>query len=801
MRNTIYLNFDWEFSEAFDERFQHGEGVFQLVNLPHTVKETPFHYFDESVYQMTAGYRRWLRLPEGAKDKRVFLIIEAAAHAAEVFLNGKKLCEHKGGYTAFETELTGLLSESKDALLCIKVDSHESLNIPPFGKVIDYMTYGGLYRGVRLEIREQSYIKHFFAAPIVPKIISLPKNPDKELIESIRFDSQINCHTDVENGGGCEVRHSLYEYKSDTLLAQGFKRVLNVEDVRLWDVLSPTLYTLKTELLKNGEVIDCVKTAVGFRRIRFQKGGFFLNGRILKITGLNRHQSYPYVGYAMPKSIQRYDADILKNELGLNAVRTSHYPQSQHFIDRCDELGLMVFTEIPGWQHIGDEAWKDSAVEMTREMVRQYRNHPSVILWGVRINESPDDDEFYTRTNEAARRMDYTRQTGGVRYLKKSSLLEDVYTYNDFSHTGNNAGCEEKKKVTSDPEKPYLISEYNGHMCPTKSFDNEELRTEHALRHARVLNAVASHPDICGAFGWCFADYNTHKDFGAGDRICYHGVCDMFRNKKLAAAVYAVRQDDIPVLEISSSMDIGEHPASVRGSIYIITNADSVRLYKNDAFIREYTHLDSSFTHLYRPPIEITDFIGDRIKEGEDFSPTQEQYVKELLNYAARFGMDHLSLDLKRKAAHLMLKYKMTFEDAYRLYGKYIENWGDEAAYYRFEAIKDGKVVKTVVKEPFSSLHLEADVSSHELTITESYDVAAIRIKAVDQNGNVLPFFAGPVSIRIDGAAELIGPDVISLYGGMGGAYLRTLSPGEATVTINAAGADEITIGFTIHNA
>ena len=111
----------------------------------------------------------------------------------------------------------------------------------------------------------------------------------------------------------------------------------------------------------------------------------------------------------MPDSVQRRDADILKYELGLNAVRTSHYPQSQAFIDRCDEIGLLVFTEIPGWQHIGDEEWQEIAVRNTEEMVLQYRNHPSVILWGVRINESQDNDKLYTRTNK--RRTDWTHKT------------------------------------------------------------------------------------------------------------------------------------------------------------------------------------------------------------------------------------------------------------------------------------------------------------------------------------------------------------------------------------------------------
>ena len=142
------------------------------------------------------------------------------------------------------------------------------------------------------------------------------------------------------------------------------------------------LYEVKTELLQNGNVLDENITLFGFRTAVFLQDGFYLNGKKVKLRGLNRHQSYPYVGYAMPESMQKRDADILKNELGVNAVRTSHYPQSRHFVERCDELGLLVFTEIPGWQHIGDEIWKKQAVENVKDMVEQYRNHPSVILWG-----------------------------------------------------------------------------------------------------------------------------------------------------------------------------------------------------------------------------------------------------------------------------------------------------------------------------------------------------------------------------------------------------------------------------------
>ena len=782
MREVVQLNYGWEYVDSFTSAFASGGGEnITSVNLPHSCAQTPFDYFDEGLYQKVCGYRKSIDIPPSAEGKRIILIIGAAGHSAQVYVNGKPCGErHNCGYTQFEVELTDAVSPGENALVSIEVDSRETQNIPPFGHVIDYMTYGGLYREVRLEIRDACHIADIFA---------MPEKSGKLTVQ---------CQAE---GNPDSVRHTLFldgKEVCGTSSDSVETNTLNVPDVKVWDIDSPVLYTLVSETVKNGEITDRVETRIGFREAVFKKDGFYLNGRKLKLVGLNRHQSYPYVGYAMPASMQRYDADILKNELGLNAVRTSHYPQSQHFIDRCDELGLLVFTEIPGWQHIGDEAWKKQAVTNTAEMVRQYRNHPSIILWGVRINESADDDEFYRRTNETAHTLDPTRPTGGVRCHKKSSLLEDVYTYNDFVHDGTNDGCEPKKAVTSRMKNAYLISEYNGHMYPTKTFDDEEHRLEHALRHVRVLDSVWSHKDIAGSFGWCFFDYNTHKDFGSGDRICYHGVCDMFRNPKLAASVYSVMQDETPVLEVSSSMDIGEHPASNRGRVYIITNADSVKFYINDVFIKEYSHKDSEFKNIPRPPIEITDYIGDRIEKGEKFSKKQAACTKDILNESTRLGMNSLSAKAKAKAAWLMLRYGMSFDDAYALYGKYIGNWGDKAVVYRFDAIKDGQVVKSVSKTPFTSLSLKAIPSTTELCEGETYDVAAIRMEMTDQNGNRLPFLNEAVEITLEGAAEIIGPKTAMLRGGCGGTYIKTIGKSGKAILKLTCCCCEATIVFNV---
>ena len=807
MTHRLYLNDDWLFTEQFEDSLvapEYPENTLQPVRLPHTCKETPFHYFDESLYQMVSGYRRHLLIPKDWQGKRILLTFEGAAHDSTVFCNGKKVGEHHCGYTAFTVDLTDNVLYGQDNLLCVRLDSRENLNVPPFGYVIDYMTYGGIYRDVRLEVKEKVSLSDIFvhtaidfrSSPVTAQITS-----EITLTESDKNVTIRQYYMPKSTAAAQESWRLLCEQtvSADTTGDKKIALTAAITDPLLWDTEEAHLYILKTQLYQDNTLLDETETTFGIREAVFKKDGFYLNGRKLRIRGLNRHQSFPYVGYAMPKSMQRLDADLLKKELGLNAVRTSHYPQSHYFLERCDELGLLVFTEFPGWQHIGDDSWKAQAVANAEDMIRQYRNHPSIILWGIRINESPDDDAFYEKTNAVAHKLDPTRPTGGVRAMKKSHLLEDVYTYNDFLHDGEMPGCDPKKKVTSDMEKPYLISEYNGHMYPTKAFDNEERRSEHAIRHANVLDAVAGQSDIAGSFGWCMFDYNTHKDFGSGDRICYHGVMDMFRNPKLAANIYACEQEQTPVLEITSSMDIGEHPGCNRGNIYILSNADSVKMYKNDRFIKEYLPGMSPYKHLKHGPILIDDFIGDSFAQNERFRPKHAKEITDAMNLVARGSLNHIPKRLYLTALKLLLIYHIDFAEVTRLYTKYIGDWGGTATVYRFDAIKDGKVVKSVTKEPVREIRLEAEADHTILTEQHSYDVALVRIRAVDDHGNVLPFYQEPVRLIAEGDISIIGPDTIALQGGMGGTYVKSLGrSGQGALLLQSLTAGEVRIPFQI---
>lgn len=765
----IAFNNDWLFTENFDAGFD--EAV--SVRLPHTAKEIPYNYINCRDYQMVCGYRKIFTAPGDWQGKKLILRFDGAAHETTVFCNGERVGYHACGYTAFCVDITDLVRLGGENVIDVRLDTRESLNIPPFGFVIDYLCYGGLYREVTLEVKEPEYIKEVLI--------------ENTGLREIRVRIASECGslvTDIVDNSGAVI---------SSAVGKAFE--LNVPEAELWSVDSPALYTARVRAMRGGECVDEKRLRFGFRTVKFKSDGFYLNGERLKIRGLNRHQSYAYVGYAMPRSVQELDAEILKNELGVNAVRTSHYPQSQHFISRCDELGLLVFTEIPGWQHIGDEDWKRQAVKNTDEMVRQYMHHPSIMLWGVRINESQDCDELYRRTNAVAHTLDSGRQTSGVRYIEKSRLLEDVYAYNDFSHCGDNAGLKPKKSVTAKKHNGYLVSECNGHMFPTKAFDDERHRLDHALRHAKVLDAMYADDDISGIFPWCMFDYNTHQDFGSGDGICYHGVMDMFRNPKLASAVYASQSEDKPCCVVSSSMDIGEHPAGDIGRVYVFTNADCVRLYKDGVFVREFAPSREEYPALPHPPVIIDDFIGELLITQEGFDEKTAAAVKECLLAVAKFGPSSLPPKILAKFARLMLLKGFKFSDGVELYGKYIGNWGGEATKWRFDAVKGGRLICSVTRSPGQRVHLEVSTSKTQLCEGDTYDAAAVRIRAVDEHGNLAPYWQEPVILKCSGPIMLIGPEIISLKGGSGGCYVKTCgSSGSAELCVN-----DIKIKFEIN--
>ena len=702
-RMILPINRNWRYNRSIvdgghDKSFD--DAAFERVVVPHTNIKLPWHSFDDKCYEFVSLYRRRFKLPPGGRGRHVFADFEGVMTASTVWINGVRLGEYKGGYTPFSFDLTPHLDFDGENVLAIDVDSTERSDIPPFGHQIDYLTFGGIYREVALRIVSSTFIENIFAKP---KDVLTP-HPRVELDCYVQHlaESREPLTLEVELRDGERV---VAKATAKVAASQATKEPVaypvlleNLGKVKLWDLRDPNLYAIHVRLLRSKELIDSDSRKIGFRQAQFTDHGFELNGKVLKLRGLDRHQTFPFVGQAMPGRVQRRDAEILRRNLHCNIVRTSHYPQSPHFLDACDELGLLVLEEIPGWQHIGDEAWKLLSIDNVSRMIRRDWNHPSIVLWGVRINESRDDHDFYVRTNALAHKLDPTRQTGGIRYFQQSEFLEDVFTMNDFGWP------------LKPPNHPrYLNTEFVGHTYPAKSLDNKERVVEHTIRHARVHDQLASNPQYAGGIGWCAFDYNTHFDFGSGDRICYHGVMDIFRQPKPAARFYKSQCDpeEEVVLEPTFGWARGDESVGFTKAMFC-SNCDHLKIYVGAKLVAEADPDREQFAHLRYAPFTV------------DLSPA-------------------------------------------------VSNWGD----LRVEGYLQGKqvIVKSFsgkgVDQAFEVLPDDTTL------FADGADTTRVVFRVTDEFGAIRPFANDAVKLEIEGPAELIGDNPFAVVGGTGAVWIR----------------------------
>ena len=731
-RMVLPMNRNWLYSHSAEDGAtgrDFSDANFEHVIVPHTNIKLPWHSFTEQEYTFISTYRRHFKLPQGVAGRRVFVDFEGVMTASTVWLNGQSLGEYKGGYTPFSFELTPHLDATGDNVLAVVVDSTERPDIPPFGNEVDYLTFGGIYREVALRVVPETFLDNIFAAP--KNVMTQPAVDVKCFLDHPATASHEHYALVAEVMDGERVLGKATKPIPPASLAKGDTEhtveIAQLEKIELWDLRKPQLYTVRVRLMRGRDVVDEQTRRIGFREATFTDHGFSLNGKIVKLRGLDRHQTFPYVGQAMPGRVQRRDADILRTNFRCNIVRTSHYPQSRHFLDRCDEIGLLVLEEIPGWQHIGDKPWQDISVDNVSRMIRRDWNHPSIVLWGVRINESRDNHDFYTRTNAMAHSLDKTRQTGGIRYFQESEFLEDVFTMNDF-------GWPMKK-----PNHPrYLNTEFVGHTYPCKTFDSLERLREHTIRHARVHDQLASDPQYAGGIGWCAFDYNTHANFGSGDRICYHGIADMFREPKPAAFFYKSQCEPEEEIVLDPAFHWARNDESTGFTKGLIcSNCDHVKIYT------------------------ITDSGEHLLAEGD---PDRTQFSH--LKYAP-FDID--------------------FGDKIR------ENWGD----LRIDGYIGGK---QVISKRYSGKGTDnkfvVTPDDTEL-IADGADTTRVVLRMNDQYGAIRPFAMDAIPLELEGPATLIGDNPATLIGGAVAVWVRAgEQPG--TVTLRAkhprAGAREISL-------
>ena len=703
-RLILPINRNWRYNPKFvegahDKTFD--DAAFQRVVVPHTNIKLPWHSFDDKDYEFVSIYRRKFKLPPEARGKHVFVDFEGVMTASTVWINGVRLGEYKGGYTPFSFDLTPHIDFDGENVLAVDVDSTERPDIPPFGYQIDYLTFGGIYREVALRVVPGTFIANIFAKPM-DVLSAHPRLQVECFVQSLEASREpMSVEVELRDGNRVVAKGAAKVPASSAAAAEAAAYTVtldNLSGIKLWDLATPNLYSVNVRLVNGMQTVDQDSRRIGFREAQFTDHGFELNGKVIKLRGLDRHQTFPFVGQAMPGRPQRRDAEILRVKLRCNIVRTSHYPQSRHFLDACDDLGLLVLEEIPGWQHIGDEAWKLISIDNVRRMIERDWNHPSIILWGVRINESKDDHDFYTRTNALAHKLDPTRQTGGIRYFQESEFLEDVFTMNDFGWP------------LKPPNHPrYLNTEFVGHTYPTKTIDNKERLMEHTVRHARVHDQLASNPQYAGGIGWCAFDYNTHYDFGSGDRICYHGVTDIFREPKPAAGFYKSQCDPSEeiVLEPAFHWARGDESIGFTKGM-VCSNCDHLKFYVGDKLVAEADPDKTQFQHLRYAP------------------------------FTANLG----------PAVH---------------------QWGD----LRIEGYIQGKkvITKTLsgkgIDQKFTLLPDDTKLNA------DGADTTRVVLRVTDEYGAIRPFANDAIKLELEGPAEMIGDNPFALIGGTGAIWIR----------------------------
>lgn len=595
-RTRININPVWRFhlgglttppvESTFDDK------AWETVSLPHTHQVFPADLSGFTQHGRQVGwYRRTLSMPDAWKGKRVFLEFQGAMQTTQLWVNGSRVGEYTtSGYDSFHFDITAKLKPGTNQL-AICVDNSVNPNIPPDGQKSDFIQFGGLYRDVHVVVTDPLHITFPWEEKLAGIRLTLP-----EVSESWAL---LIAETQVRNASGkaqsctllTEVRDrdgKLVTSMSETQsVAAGGSHHFSqsakpIPNPNLWSPEKPYLYQVHTIVQQDGKELDRVTTRLGIRWVTWdKKEGFFLNGKHLKLVGANRHQTWPFIGNAVPNGLHRRDAEQLK-EMGCNWVRCSHYPHDPDFLDDLDELGIMALEEGPTWMKTGGTQWMENLENSFRRMIRRDRNHASLIIWNACVNHGRGNKMLIA----AATEEDPTRARGQDTVPCPMNFRHKVISGDGalcIEHTGHTFDTE--RGSTGKPGKAAVGWVYG------QSTDNREY--ELTRRHWEQTDAAYQVPGNSGLAVWCLYDYNTFHNATAA--IARHGVLDLFRIPKFS---WWWHQSELTEKPMAYIIRINDTEACV------FSNSEEVRLLQQtgaNQAIAETRKPDTGFSLLHPP--------------------------------------------------------------------------------------------------------------------------------------------------------------------------------------------------------
>jgi beta-galactosidase len=559
------FNQDWEFVKNVDTAVvagyfgKGGAAGWVPVSLPHTAQlETVAT--EKQQWQGICFYRKFFRVPAAGPETRVAIEFGAAMHTADVYLNGRRLQRHTGGYLPFTVDISKQVKYGEENTLLVRLDNRDNPVVPPGKplKGLDFNFYSGLYRPVRLLLTDALHISDAVQAGRVAGG-GLLLHYENISAQATTLHVQTELQNDFAQAQKALVRTVLLNEKGQqvaratadavSIAAGAFAQVkqqLTITQPQLWSPDQPYLYRVVVEVLRGGKVIDRQETTTGVRSIRFAARTFTLNGQPLRLRGTNRHQEYPYLGYAVSDNAQYRDAWKIK-EAGFNFVRCSHYPPSPAFLQACDELGLLVMDSAPGWQFFGNQEFASNSMQDIRDMLRRDRNHPSIVLWEAALNETDMPKPFMDAAHRAVHEeLPFTENVYSCGWLD--------YAFDVFIPARQHLKAPDYfNKYAKD--KPLLLCEYGDweYYAHNAGFNQtafaglkESERTSRQLRGQgeralaqQALNFQEAHNDnfrgpAVGDANWLMFDYKR----GYAPDIESSGVSDIYRLPKFAFYFY-----------------------------------------------------------------------------------------------------------------------------------------------------------------------------------------------------------------------------------------------------------------------